>query len=69
MFLSNGHRTNNTSKNGVVGRNKILANHRMIEPDITLQWFPLAQMVMVLVFSLNYTFKSNGEGRLGGSVG
>lgn len=58
MLLSNGHRTNNTNKNSVMGRNMILANHRMTEPDITLQWFPLARMVMVLVYSLNYTLKS-----------
>jgi len=42
MFLSNGHRTN-ASKNSVMGRNMILANHRMIESDIMLQWFHLAQ--------------------------
>lgn len=61
MLLSNGHRTNNTNKNSVMGRNVILANHGMTESDITLQWFALARMVMVLVFSLNYNLKSNGE--------
>lgn len=62
MLISNGHRTN-TSKNSVMGRNMIVANHRTTETDIMLQWFRLAKMptMMIFVFSLKYTLKSNGQ--------
>lgn len=62
MLISNGYRTN-VSKNSVLGRNMVTANHTMRESDIMLTSFiwPRTPVTIILVFSPKYTLESNGQ--------